>query len=550
MKQPKWILNVLLLTGTAICLLQVWLPAHYLTCDGPCHLYNAQIVHDLWNYSKYTALYRHFYDLVYTPDPNSMTTFVLASLLFFVKGATAEKLFLSAYVLVFVTGYCVLLRKISNRHTYWQLSVFVLVFTYALAKGFYNFSFGIAFYFWMVWSWLRLLDKRTVASSLLFFVLTGLTFFTHLLPFVFGGITCGALLISHGFAGRQTEGADSALAYILKRGATLLLLTLPYLILTFVFTGKEGGLQLQLGAHPYRLLEALEFKYIINVVDTEHPWAAIAGITLSLFLIYVVVTGMRKITINKYDGLLLALIPIAFVYTFFPEDFMGRAIIISIRTQMFLFILIGGVVAYRLNNERAKTAGALLLFVCFVALSYHRIECRQDTEEALSDYLSADSHIRAGSVVLPFDFSPNGKRKDHTLIADRNAVFHHASQYLGVSKPLIILDNYEANMGYFPIRWKDATNPYNHLSKEEGIEGLPPFAKIAAYKRATNTDVDYILFWCYDPAYISDPHFAELYREINSMYTKVYETPGGRTMLYAKNTAAAANDLVPPVADH
>ena len=49
--------SYLLLAGYAICLLQIWLPGYYLTGDGPCHLYNAQILHDLWAGKKTLSLW-------------------------------------------------------------------------------------------------------------------------------------------------------------------------------------------------------------------------------------------------------------------------------------------------------------------------------------------------------------------------------------------------------------------------------------------------------------------------------------------------------------
>ncbi len=538
MANKPGILNLLLLTGIGLCLLQVWLPGHYLTCDGPCHLYNARIMHDLWQGSN-TALYQRFYDLVYTADPNSMSTFVLASLLYVAKGAVAEKIFLSLYVLVYVTGFCALLRKISNGNSYWQLSVFIFVFTYALSKGFYNFSFGIAFYFWMVWAWLHYMDKRSAIKAVLFFVCCTLTFFTHLLPFVLGVITCASLLLSFTASGNSTKGKSSTQVFLARNGFTFALLIAPFIVLAVLFTGREGGLRLHLSPHPYRLVELIEFKYIINIVNTERLWAAIAGIILSLLSVIALVNGLRKLAIHKYDGFLLALLVAVFVYTFFPEDFMGRAIIISIRVQLFVFIIVVCCIAYRLPPGRITNAAAVALFVCFLVLSGYRIGCRQVADAALNDYLSAASHIPNGSSVLPFDFSPTGKDKEGNLIADRNAIFHHAAQYLAADRPLIVLDNYEANMGYFPVRWKPEVNPYNHLSKEEGIEGLPPFARIAAFHQQTGVAIDYVLFWCYDPAYLANAHFKELYAEINSLYQVAYTSPGSRTVLYARKSLPA-----------
>ena len=170
MAPNKKLLNILLYTGIAFCLLQVWLPDYYLTCDGPCHLYNARIIHDAWN-GVNTWLFSEFFDIVYTTDPNSLTTFALASLLYLVKGAVAEKLFLSAYVILFITGFVALLRRLNGGDSYWVLCALLFPYTYAFAKGFYNYSFSIAFWFWMVWCWLGWLKEGGVRNAALLFLL-------------------------------------------------------------------------------------------------------------------------------------------------------------------------------------------------------------------------------------------------------------------------------------------------------------------------------------------------------------------------------------------
>jgi hypothetical protein len=106
---------------------------------------------------------------------------------------------------------------------------------------------------------------------------------------------------------------------------------------------------------------------------------------------------------------------------------------------------------------------------------------------------------------------------------------------MAATKPLVILDNYEANMGYFPIRWKEEVNPYNHLSKRNGIEGIPPYAEIENYSKTTGVTIDNILLWCYDSSYNKDADFAVLYEEIMHNYHRVYSDQYGNTLLYERN---------------
>lgn len=529
------ITKTLLFAGSVLCLLQIWWPAYYLTGDGPCHVYNAQILHDLWCH-KNTLFYNRFYEVNTQPNPNWLSTIVIALLLFIVKGAIAEKIFLTFYIAIYISGGWLLLRKISGKSSYWKFVVFIFIFTMPLAKGFYNFSFSIAFYFWMIWSWLSILERRNIGNGLLFFFFSFLTFFTHLLPFVFGTITCTALLISYSIATRQEQNETRIKNFFFKNGLLLALLLAPFVILMGWFTGSQGGMQIHIGHHFYRLIELVRFKYIVTLDHNEVLFCMLAGFTLSLLFCILLFYSVRSsLKINKYDGFVLALLFVTFVYLFFPEEFLGRLILISMRTQLFVWILVVCVISYRVPSEKIRNTFGLILFGYFIALSIVRLSCQVIASRAVADIMSSAKYIKPNSVVLPLNFNLNGLDEKSRQVFDQNWPFRHAYQYMGTEKPLIILDNYEANTGYFPLLWNENINPYRLLGKEAGIEGMPPFVKIKEYKQTSGVTIDHILMWCYDPSFLSDRNFNILYKEINESYHIIYATPGSRTILYEKN---------------
>jgi hypothetical protein len=53
-----------------------------------------------------------------------------------------------------------------------------------------------------------------------------------------------------------------------------------------------------------------------------------------------------------------------------------------------------------------------------------------------------------------------------------------------------VLDNYEANTNYFPLKWHDGINPHKHLSRKRGIEGVPPSAAINEYRLKNGVVID------------------------------------------------------------
>jgi len=526
------IIQGLLAMGFIVCLLQVWLPGHYLTGDGPCHLYNAQVVHDLW-VGEHVSLYHRFYALIYNPDPNCFTTFALTMLLFIAKGVTAEKLFLTLYLIIYIGGCYKLLFRIAGGLSWWLLAMFILVFPLTLAKGFYNFSFSIGVYFWVVWAWIRFMERRNTVTALVFFAFSILLFFTHLLPFVFGAFTCGALSLSFAVAGHAS--AKERMRVFVKNIVFLLLLLLPGLALMTLFMHNEAALGLRLKAHPYRLLELAQFKYNITLSNTEKLPSMMVGFSVMILCIIAAVYAAGHRRMHRYDGITAALLFAGLVYFLFPEDFMGRAIDMTIRMQPIVMVLAVCVLTFRLREGNVKTAGALLLFAGFGWLSAVRMSVMSDVSNALDEYLGVERMIKPGAVVLPLAFSKEGEHTDGKLIADRNSVFHHAAGYLGVGKEMILLDNYEANMGYFPVKWREEVNPYTYLSRGNGIEGVPPGGNIAAYKQATGVDIDHIIMWCYKPGYLDNGQFRNFYNEITAGYHLVYTSPTRRVLLYDRN---------------
>lgn len=535
MKSSNKILFLLLIAGVALCIIQVWLPKYFLTGDGPCHVYNSEIVNDLWR-NKDKAFFSRYFTLQYQANPNWLSTFIMASLMFLVNGIIAEKIFLTMYILVFLSGFYRLLEKVSGNISNWELVIFVFVFSHTLCLGFYNFSFGIALYFWLVWSWINFLEKITVRNTLVFFLISLLLFFTHLLPFAFGVVTCASLILSYSIAG--ADGKQRGVRYFIKYAVWLTALLSPLFLLTKLFIGNQNGLQLQMVHHldMLRIKHLIQFITLINITHQEAFFAEVTGIILLLlFFICVVVRLKNGFRPHRYDGFVLSLLFCSFIYLFCSEYVLGNIMLITIRTQPFVFILLTCCISYMGGSATVKKVCGLLLFGCFLAMSGYRILYRSIASRGEEDMMLAWKYIKPYSVVLPLNFSPNGKDEKGRYISDRNQVFGHASQYLGLGKPLIVLDNFEATYGYFPIVWTDSANPYDHLSKYEGMDGIPPFAAIDAYKQASGVTINYILMWCYDSSYLQKGHFREFYTNINAAYHTVYVSPSKRTVLFEKN---------------
>jgi hypothetical protein len=146
-------------------------------------------------------------------------------------------------------------------------------------------------------------------------------------------------------------------------------------------------------------------------------------------------------------------------------------------------------------RERARAivaaAAALGLVLVFLhAMAYRRLS------EHLDEYVSVKAEIAPDSTVLPLSFVDDPRRlRDPSLSGFKIRPFEHALGYLAVSRPLVNLAEYQADQGYFPIRYRDDVDPYRVLVPEEGlVEEALERIDWRAYERRGGR-VDYVLLW-------------------------------------------------------
>ena len=137
--------------------------------------------------------------------------------------------------------------------------------------------------------------------------------------------------------------------------------------------------------------------------------------------------------------------------------------------------------------------------------------------------------------MLPLFYAFDGRTIDGKLITDRTWIFQHAADYLGTEKPLVMMGNYEANTGFFPLKWKRAMNPFVHLCDDNGIEKQPPKIDLAEYERETAVKIDYVILLCLDSNSINHPDTKNLFDQLQQGYTKSHTSQYGRAILYKRN---------------
>jgi hypothetical protein len=84
----------------------------------------------------------------------------------------------------------------------------------------------------------------------------------------------------------------------------------------------------------------------------------------------------------------------------------------------------------------------------------------------------------------------------------------------------------------WPYHWRDERNPFAHLERGDGMEGMPPNVDLDAY-RETGAEVDYVIVWC-RPGKLDDPVTVAVQQQLDRGYHRVAVSAAGHAEVYAR----------------
>ncbi|MEI6522622.1 MAG: hypothetical protein WCO37_03915 [Bacteroidota bacterium] len=426
--------------------------------DGAAHLYNSNLINHLISNSN-SPLQQYF---VFNSEilPNWSGHFLLSLLIFIFNAIIAEKLLLISLLVFLPITFRAIIQRINSKNS--LVSYFIFPFTYSLPFwfGFYNFSIGLLLLFVTVYFWLSKENSAyKIKDKFILFVLICSTYFSHLLVFCLLLIILVVRILFVEFEKIRTENTSLKTVTIKILNQTILLLFSAIVPLYFTYNyflaREQISPQTKLPVQDlinwlYKiqpiiaLNESVEqpfTKNIFFVFCTMLLLAAIEKFRFSIHLKNKLVT-VKKFIHNSFSSLnfwLLCCIILLILYFYLPDEH-ANASFISIRIFL-LFFLFFILFLASLNHKK------IILFMAVFIMLYNHFRLNYYyTKEAvvLGDVATRINkfapQIEVNSIVLPINFS------SHWFMG-------HYSNYLGVDKPMVILENYEAVQGYFPLDW-------------------------------------------------------------------------------------------------
>ncbi|MFH0757690.1 MAG: hypothetical protein V2B15_10420 [Bacteroidota bacterium] len=493
----------------------------YPTLDGPAHLYNSNLLKEIISGNDFI---KGFLSLNSIYNPNWTGHVILMGLRFLFPGWLAEKLFIIGYVSGMALSFRYFVYQFNKKNSCLSLLIYPFIYSFLFRLGFFNFNISFIFFFLTLGYYHKTLHQEKAFNYMMLFLLFTITYFSNLLIYSLLGLSAGILALStFNTSGQNTTHMYNSFKPVLRKLLFLLAITLPSLILMLLFfkhtpfsTSKEGMPMKELliwlkDARPFII-----FNFAKEEIYTRK--------LVYMLIVFLAVNVFKKIAHRdrtfsfRTADILLIPASISLVMLFTIPNASGAGMM-SDRFALMFFIFLVAWVAIRTVYSRLNYILILYLLVIHVMVlnHHHKGTSIRLIPEAQSIYETAD-FIDSNSIVLPINMTGNWFQVHH-------------SNYLGTDKPLFILENYEANVGWFPLKWYSTDFPNILLGEKHQISGVMWKTNIHSSREY---QVDY-LFLYGDLSKLENEEWRELKMFLLNKCTLIYESDDAFVRLFKRH---------------
>ena len=517
-------------------LLPVWAFHYFLTCDGPCHLYNSKVLLDFWRGGDVKTFYDQWLYLNARFEPNWFGhAFMMLLQGLHLPGYLAEKLLQTLYVLGFGLGLRYLIRQINGNGLF--LSSLGLLFTHhhVFQMGFYNYSCSLAALFWVTGYWLHIRTAFTPGRLLL--LATGFLtlYFCHPVGLLFSFLLIGSL--STGAMWRDVKNHDREAWKKYRHNIGFVsLAALPVIVLFAEYLFFKGFEMVAYGESKSALWQMLRENRALLILDTSERWWAVSVAVVCLLLL--LFAGRIKLKNKEFqwtDALFGMFIFTVWLYFNQPRSFAGGGVT-PMRLVLLPYLILLLWLASVAFSEKIQKAVLAFSVIVSAGLLFIRFPHYQMASEAAEEYASCAAVIPDKVTVLPISFNHHGQIASGRYVSEIFWLFVHTGDYVGEDKSIVLLGNYEAHTRNFPLIWQNGRNPFILLEKDGTIfENQPPHADLLGFPAKTGgAAVDYVVTWCQDQRFYDHPYGQDIGKQLEQGYELVFKSKNGLAKVFKR----------------
>ena len=407
----------------------------FIGMDVAAHQHNAVLINELLSNSD--SPMHEYYAFNPILVPNLTGHVILSFLMLFLSASSAIKVLVMIIGFFFFFGFRKLIHQLQPGAEKFSWIVFPLLWNTFIHYGFFNFALSIPFALYAFY-YLNQCNKSFSNYKLFCLALyLGGIWFSHVATFF---ITCViALFIQLNYLMEEKRTFKTLFIHHAK----LLIAFLPFLWLTFKY---------------FSSLPSTQYLYIDKKTITEMYFQGSSLFSLGLFelnyvysffavLAAMFVIGFSYLLIQRKLNLRLTLIGTGILLTtigltYYLPDADGRGGYMTLRMMLFTFVVLCVIATLLMRNLIVLRA---LFSVTTLVIATNWAILKQEKINELDAYArdieAFENDVEKYATVFVFDAA------DSWLI-------HHFSNHLGKHKPMVIYENYECQMSYFPLVWK------------------------------------------------------------------------------------------------
>jgi hypothetical protein len=475
-----------------LALAPIWSATYLPTSDGPSHLYNSWVLHELVRGSHGPVA--EWFAVDWRPHPNWLGHAVLALLMAIVPPLVAEKLLVSGIVLLFLYAIWRYAGAVDEDRRVFAFLAFPFAYNLLLQMGFYNFCISAALYFLLLAVWWKRRDNPDAHTIAIVAGLLLLCYFSHPMSTILAIGSLGVLWLAT-LPGRRIT--------VHSRHSIAILPVLPLLAWFFRVRGATLA--------PAKVSALGLFSYIMRmwVMYTFDEYQTKLGLALFLVISALIVVTLirRRWRWSEGDAFVLVTLALVAVYVRTPSATSGGSMIME---RMALFVVLSPLawLAPRLPR-RAAIAFVVVFSVVSLVYTGYLVRRYRSLSRHVEELVRSADALGRGTAFVPLirDVHPH---------SSRIPVQMHAVDYAAIEKGSVNIANYEAATGYFPIRFRPGIEPpdTNTLGPRVGEMDLAPYL----------TRVPYVFVW-------HVPDDAPMMAQLATCCERVGAVNGGRVYL-------------------
>lgn len=484
------------------------------TLDGPSHLYNARLIGRLL-IGNSTAGSLH--ELNSFLLPNSLGHFVLLFLQAFMNPVAAEKAFQGIYLISFALSFRYMLSRIGARLYPWSYLSIPLSWNLLFFLGFYNFCISSAL---ALFTFGYLAGQKKSFGPLQYvtgIALTILVFFSHLFSLVVLIMSLGIWQLIVAMTDMKEKGSGFSISGLIRSFRTFAFIFIPALLLVAWYFLNSTAVS-ELAFRSFQDLFESLYRYELFMLYRLDAELILAGLFPAALLFLLILSFLKRSDYLNRSVPMFVIASVLLVLYFIAPAAMASGEYVNERFAFyFMLFVIAGLAAFS-SALKVSNVVVTLIFVLFqMSLWAEKVPGFEDEEKRIDEFVKASGYMKNGGTYLPLDY-------------ERSWLSGHQCSYAGVYSGVVILDNYEAFRGYFPVAWKEKKNPFPSLGD---FYAIPPDPDIARYESSTGIRVDFVSLWKFQRDTVN-ARSENLMRLLQLNYEEVYDSHLQRIRLFKR----------------